>query len=95
VSIAGLASRASSEDGARSLLQTLQSGRYPHLELADLDEALSDPIAATRVALSGESFLGRMFGTTLDGVLDGFGWCGGGSAGRRRPGCWAWPCRWS
>jgi OOP family OmpA-OmpF porin len=70
VSIAGLASQAHSDDGARSLLQTLQSGRYPHLEPADLDKALSDPSAANLMALSGESFLSRMFGTRLDGVLD-------------------------
>jgi OOP family OmpA-OmpF porin len=71
VSMAGLASQASTEEGARSLLETFQSGRYPHVEPEDLGKTLSDPGSAVRMTSSSEGFLGRMFGTRLDGVLDG------------------------
>ena len=71
VSIAGLASQASSEAGARSLLKTFQSGRYPHLDPEHLERALSDPGSANLVASSSEGFVSRIFGPRLDGVLDG------------------------
>lgn len=71
VSIAGLASQASTEEGARSLLETFQSGRYPHVEPDDLGRTLSDPGSVTRIASSSEGFISRMFGSKLDGILDG------------------------
>jgi OOP family OmpA-OmpF porin len=84
VSIAGLARQASSEDGARSLLQTFQSGRYPHLDPEHLDRALSDPGSANLVASSSEGFVSRMFGTRLDGVLDGLAGAAGVSRSSAR-----------
>ena len=69
--MAGLASQASTEEGAQSLLETFRSGRYPHVEPEDLGKTLSEPGSAVRMTSSSEGFLGRMFGTRLDGVLDG------------------------
>ena len=38
MSMAGLASQASTEEGAQSLLETFRSGRYPHVEPEDLGQ---------------------------------------------------------
>ena len=56
-SIAGIAQRASTNEGAQALLNAFKQGNYPHIEVEDLSRTIADPVAgrerrSTRVATS-------------------------------------------
>jgi OOP family OmpA-OmpF porin len=70
VSVAGLARTASTEAGARALLQSFQRADHALLEPRDLGRTVADPLAAEQVASSGEGLTGRLFGNKLDAVVD-------------------------
>src|SRR5262245_49893 len=71
LSMAGLAERASTQEGAQELLSTFKGGQYPHLDASDLGRAVADPNTAAGVAQSGEGFLSRLFGNKQRGAVDG------------------------
>jgi outer membrane protein OmpA-like peptidoglycan-associated protein len=71
LSMAGLAERASTQEGAQELLSTLQDGQYPHLDASQLGRAVADPSTAAGVARSGEGFVSRLFGNNQRGVVEG------------------------
>jgi outer membrane protein OmpA-like peptidoglycan-associated protein len=70
-SIAGLAERASTPDGAQNLLSTLRRGDYPHMDEDELERTAADQLATESVARSGEGFLKRLFGSKESVVVDG------------------------
>ena len=80
LSMAGLAARASTQEGAQELLSTFKGGQYPHLEASELGRAVADPDTAANVARSGEGFLSRLFGNKQRGVVDGLASAAGVSA---------------
>jgi outer membrane protein OmpA-like peptidoglycan-associated protein len=69
--MAGLAERASTQEGAQDLLSTFKGGQYPHLDPSELGRAVADPDTAAGVARSSEGFLSRLFGNKQRGVVDG------------------------
>src|SRR6185295_721567 len=71
LSMAGLAERASTQEGAQDLLSTFKGGQYPHLDPSELGRAVADPDTAAGVARSSEGFLSRLFGNKQRGVVDG------------------------
>jgi outer membrane protein OmpA-like peptidoglycan-associated protein len=71
LSMAGLAERSSTQEGAQELLSTFKGGQYPHLDASELGRAVADPGTAAGVAQSGEGFLSRLFGSKQRGVVDG------------------------
>jgi len=71
LSMAGLAERASTQEGAQELLSTFKGGQYPHLDPSELGRAVADPDTAAGVARSSEGFLSRLFGNKQRGVVDG------------------------
>jgi outer membrane protein OmpA-like peptidoglycan-associated protein len=71
LSMAGLAERASTQEGAQELLSTLKDGQYPHLDASQLGRAVADPNTAAGVASSGEGFVSRLFGNNQRGVVEG------------------------
>jgi outer membrane protein OmpA-like peptidoglycan-associated protein len=71
LSMAGLAQRASTQDGAQELLSTFKGGQYPHLDAGELGRAVADPDTAAGVARSGEGFVSRLFGNKQSGIVDG------------------------
>src|SRR5262245_3286316 len=71
LSMAGLAERASTQEGAQDLLSTFKGGQYPHLDASELGRAVADPDSAAGVARSSEGFLSRLFGNKERGVVDG------------------------
>jgi OOP family OmpA-OmpF porin len=80
LSMAGLAQRASTQEGAQELLSTIKGGQYPHLEASELGRAVADPDAASRVAQSSQGFLSRLFGNKQSGLVDGLASTAGVSA---------------
>jgi outer membrane protein OmpA-like peptidoglycan-associated protein len=70
LSMAGLAERASTQEGAQELLSTLKDGQYPHVDATQL-RAVADPNTAAGVARSGEGFVSRLFGNNQRGVVEG------------------------
>jgi hypothetical protein len=70
LSIAGLADRASTHEGAQALLSTIKRGEYPHMDANELGRAVSDPMATENVARSGEGFLSGLFGNKQRGAVD-------------------------
>jgi outer membrane protein OmpA-like peptidoglycan-associated protein len=70
-SIAGLAERASTPDGAQSLLSTLRRGDYPHIDEDELERTAADQLATESIARSGEGFLRRLFGSKESVIVDG------------------------
>jgi outer membrane protein OmpA-like peptidoglycan-associated protein len=80
VSMAGLAQRASTQEGAQELLSTFKGGRYPHLDAKELEQTVTDPNATAEVARSSEGFLSRLFGNKQRGVVDGLASTAGVSA---------------
>jgi outer membrane protein OmpA-like peptidoglycan-associated protein len=70
-SVAGLAERASTPEGAQNLLTTLKRGDYPHIDAAELGRSAGDQLTTENVARSGEGFLSRLFGNKESGVVDG------------------------
>jgi outer membrane protein OmpA-like peptidoglycan-associated protein len=71
VSVAGLASSASTEAGAQALLRTFEKADYSRFDPGDLGRTVADPGAVERVASSGEGLASRLFGNKLGGVVDG------------------------
>jgi len=80
LSMAGLAERASTQEGAQDLLSTFKGGQYPHLDASELGRAVADPETAAGVARSGEGFLSRLFGNKQRGVVDSLASSAGVSA---------------
>jgi outer membrane protein OmpA-like peptidoglycan-associated protein len=80
LSMAGLAERASTQEGAQDLLSTFKGGQYPHLDAGELGRAVADPETAAGVARSSEGFLSRLFGNKQGGVVDGLASSAGVSA---------------
>jgi len=80
LSMAGLAERASTQEGAQALLSTFKGGQYPHLDASELGRAVADPDTTANVARSGEGFLSRLFGNKQRGVVDGLANSAGVSA---------------
>jgi outer membrane protein OmpA-like peptidoglycan-associated protein len=80
VSMAGLAEQASTNEGAQQLLSTFKGGQYPHLDATELGLTVADPAAVAGVTQSGESFLSRLFGKRLGGIVDGLARAAGVSA---------------
>jgi hypothetical protein len=71
MSVLGLASQASTDEGSRALLGHLQNGDYPHIEPEELSRAVSDPDATDRLAQSSQGFMGGLFGGQLGSVVEG------------------------
>jgi outer membrane protein OmpA-like peptidoglycan-associated protein len=71
LSVAGLAQRASTQEGAQELLSTFKGGEYPHLDAKELGQTVTDPVATAEVARSSEGFLSGLFGNKQRGVVDG------------------------
>jgi hypothetical protein len=71
LSMAGLAERASTQEGAQDLLSTFKGGQYPHLDQSELGRVVADPDTAAGVARSSEGFLSRLFGNKQRRVVDG------------------------
>lgn len=69
-SVAALAAHTSSEQKAEELLGAFRGGDYPHVELAEIAQVVSDPDATSRLTKSSAGFLGRIFGNGLEGTLD-------------------------
>jgi outer membrane protein OmpA-like peptidoglycan-associated protein len=69
-SVAALAAHTSSEQKAEELLGAFRGGDYPHVELAEIAQVVSDPEATSRLTKSSAGFLGRIFGSGLDSTLD-------------------------
>jgi len=80
LSMAGLADRASTREGAQELLSTFKGGQYPHLDASELGRAVADPETAAGVARSSEGFLSRLFGNKQRGIVDGLASSAGVSA---------------
>src|SRR5262245_36991477 len=80
LSMAGLAERASTQEGAQDLLSTFKGGQYPHLDASELGRAVTDPDATANVARSSEGFLSRLFGNKQRGIVDGLASTAGVSA---------------
>jgi hypothetical protein len=70
ISIAGLASHASSMKGAEQLLGAFRGGDYPHADARQMAETALDPDATSRLARSGTGFMSQIFGSRLPGVVD-------------------------
>jgi OOP family OmpA-OmpF porin len=70
VSVAGLAGRAATPEGAQELLEGIKAGRYARVEPEQLDDTVADPGKAARVVSSGERLSARLFGPRLDGIVD-------------------------
>lgn len=70
ISVAALAQHASSDQKAEELLGTLRGGSYPHVDPSNVTQMVSDPEATSRLSQSGKGFLGRIFGTRLNSVID-------------------------
>src|SRR5262245_27039317 len=64
-----IADQGSSEVGARGLLDGLNSGLAPQLELPGLAPTLDNPVASDRTMAASGAFLERLFGGRLSGVL--------------------------
>src|SRR6185436_5812833 len=77
VSVAGLASTASTEAGAQVLLQTFKHGDYDQIDPGDLGKTVLDTNTAERVMSSSEGTMGRLFGNKLGGIVDGLAGEGG------------------
>jgi len=77
ISVAGLASSASTEAGAQALLNTFEKVDYSRFDPNDIGRTVANPGAVDRVASSGEGWAGRLFGNRLGGVLDGLAGEGG------------------
>jgi OOP family OmpA-OmpF porin len=71
LSMAGLAQRASTNEGAQDLLSTFKGGEYPHIDATDLGRVASDPDATARITQSSDGFLSRLFGNKQRGIVDG------------------------
>jgi OmpA-OmpF porin, OOP family len=69
-SVAALAAHTTSEQKAEELLGAFRGGDYPHVELAEIAQVVSDPEATSRLTKSSAGFLGRIFGNGLEGTLD-------------------------
>jgi OOP family OmpA-OmpF porin len=77
LSVAGLASSASTEAGAQALLRTFERADYVRVDPADLGRTVADPRAAQQVVSSSEGVMSRLFGNKLGGVVDGLAGEGG------------------
>jgi OOP family OmpA-OmpF porin len=71
VSLLGLASQASTEEGSKAMLGRFQRGDYPRLEADELGRAVSDPATSDRLVQSNKGFMEGMFGGKLGPVVDG------------------------
>lgn len=69
-SVSALAEHASSEHQAEELLGALRSGAYPHVELGEIAQVVSDPAATTRLTQWSGDFMKRIFGDGLDETVD-------------------------
>jgi outer membrane protein OmpA-like peptidoglycan-associated protein len=77
ISVAGLASSASTEAGAQALLNTFEKVDYSRFDPSDIGRTVTNPGAVDRVASSGEGWASRLFGNRLGGVVDGLAGEGG------------------
>ena len=82
-----IADHGSSQVGARSLLEGLQSGQAPQLELSDLGSTLSNPQASEQLLTTSGGFLEKLLGSKLGGML-------GGLSSFGRPPAWVARRRW-
>jgi outer membrane protein OmpA-like peptidoglycan-associated protein len=80
-SMLGIAEHGSTEAGAHALLDGLQSGKAPQLDIKDLGQTLANPDASDRLLARSAPVLERVFGGRLSGLLNSLSQYGGSGQG--------------
>jgi OmpA-OmpF porin, OOP family len=75
-----VAEHGSTEAGARSLLEGFRSGQAPELDASELGQTLADPRASDQLMAKSGSFLERILGGKLSGIVSGLSSVGGANS---------------